>query len=581
MRKTESENEVQEVLNSIKGSSGLDSDHSNKSNQKDKQTGLESKRGVVTRNINDLIVIPEFQRFYSPQPTVQLMDSYKSNGQMTPIHITPDNEIINGYRMVDVIRESGDTDVQCMVLAQPVDIHTRILLNQYREKTIEDQVCEARQVFIKYPKRQGQKNPDGEVYKRDELISASLGNRWTGDGTIKKLEYVLFNDLESDVLSKGIVVKGWKVDPCHEFLTQKMPIDVEKNYGFTKGLKEGRYTISEANKLIGQRSDLDKEHQYSFVIPKKVTLYNEDCVELPNLLNHEKEVDLLLTSPGYWKLRKYEVDQVTQLGHEETKEEYALNISKIFNELYPTLKDSANVVINIGETYQDGVGQGIPFLLKENIEKHTPLIYKDTLLWSKVNPHPQGEKVKRPINSIEYLLWYVVDPKKSKYHLLTFPKKEESIKETNGAKDVSSDGKVSKKSKSLSKPYGKVMSHLEDQKVKEIILTSIGENPDVKKISQEGHPAIMSSMLPVTMTLMLSDENDLVCDPFAGSSVVGKCSVELNRRFIGTELSKKYFEIGCEMMKLGDENFNRENLDTINDVVYKQTEQDDTKSTAA
>lgn len=577
--------EILEVLGEIRGTASIVKDanpeivtgppvnFSTTSDPKDvKTTG--SMR-IIPVNINELKEIPEFRNFYSPQPLDELIESFSLYGQMTPIQITPDLQILNGYRMVDAIKAAGGDTVYAIIVDGEPDIHLRILYNQYRVKTIEDKINEIREVFRKYPKRQGQRSPEGEKYNRDELITKSLGNRWKGDMVVRKLEYVFDNDVKGDVLAKGIVEKGWKVDTCHEFLTDKMKVDQEKGYGFTQNLIDGTYTVSEVNKLIDQRSSLDKKYDHTFVIPEKVTLYHADCVELPRLLENKQEVDLIVTSIPYWDLRDYTVGEFRQLGHEKTKEEYALHVSEIFNKIFPILKDTSNVVINIGETYKDGVGQGIPFLIRDAIIKNTPLKYKETLIWSKKNPHPQGEKVKRPVNSVEYLLWFVVDPTKSKYIPLTFPVNGKGVKVTHGAKDVTSDGKQSKKTKSISKPYGKIMSHLEEQKVEEIISTSVGKNYDIFKISEEGHPAAMSPMLPVTLTLMLSDENDLVCDPFAGSSVVGKCAVELNRRFVGTELVKKYFEIGCAMMKLGVENFNAEEFNAVKNVVYYKLSKND------
>ena len=241
----------------------------------------------------------------------------------------------------------------------------------------------------------------------------------------------------------------------------------------------------------------------------------------------------------------------------------------IFDKLTPLLSESSNVIINVGETYKNGVGQGIPFLIKEYISKETSLVYKDTLIWSKKNPRPQGEEVKRPVNSIEYLLWFVVDPQKSKYNLLTFPVEGKQPKLTMGVRDVSSDGSLSKKRKSIIKNYGKLMSHLKEQEIEEIITTAVGKNHDIFSISEVGHPAPMSPMLPVTPILMLTDEEDIVCDPFGGSNVVGKVALELNRRYLSTELSKEYFDIGCEMLLKGDVNYDRGSLDTINEAIYR------------
>lgn len=519
-------------------------------------------------NIQDLKEIAEFKSFYSPQSIEDLVDSYLTYGQQVPIHITEDNEIINGYRMVEAIQVAGDITVIAQIIDGKPDVRKRIALNQYRQKTTADLIRETREIFKMYPKRQGKKAKDGEPYNRSDRISKATNGRWKNDVVQNRLEYVLNNDLEGDVLSNGIIEKGWKVDTCYDYLKNKMAEDIQKGYGYTLGLIKGKFNVSEVNRFITERGILEKKFEPTFVIPEKANNYNMDCVKLSELPQFSKQVALLTTSIPYWDLRYYQNGQDRQLGQEETKEEFALNIAKIFERLTPTLKNTANVVINIGETYKNGVAQGIPFLIRDYIEKHTSLVYKETLIWSKKNPRPQGEKVKRPVNSVEYCFWFVVDPKVAKYNLLTFPVEGKTAKLTGGVKDVGSNGTVPKKRKSVSKTYGKLKSHLKEQEIEKIIVTSIGKNHDIARFSSAGHPAPMSPMLPVTLTLMLSDEHDLVCDPFGGSNVVGKCALELNRRYVGSELSTEYYQIGCEMLNLGDQNFNREELDEINDLVY-------------
>jgi DNA modification methylase len=520
--------------------------------------------------ISELKEIPEFRDFFSPQSIDDLVESYKTYGQQVPIHISDTYEIINGYRMVDAIKMAGGTTVMANIIDGEPDTHKRIALNLYRKTTTEDQIRVTREVFRIFPKRQGQRCTDELPYDRARKISSCLNGKWKNDVILNKLEYILNNDLEKDVLSKGIIEKGWKVDTCYDFLKEKRSVDVENHYGYTHKLMDGTFTVAEVNKFIDQRLALDTKHPFTFVIPEKANFYHMDCVKLAEMAIFANRVDLFFTSIPYWILRTYKEGEERELGQEETKEEYAANIAAIFEKLYPTLKESGNVVINVGETYRDGVAQGIPFLIRDYISKHTSLIYKDTLIWSKKNPRPQGEKVKRPVNSIEYLLWFVVDPVKAKYTTLTFPVQGKEARINNGCKDVASNGKVTKKSKSISKDYGKLKSHIYEQEIENIIITSVGKNHDIFKISEEGHPAPMSAMLPVTLILMLSDENDLVCDPFGGSNVVGKCALLLNRRYLGAELSKEYFNIGCEMLLLGNQNYDREGLDQINDMVYHE-----------
>ena len=67
---------------------------------------------------------------------------------------------------------------------------------------------------------------------------------------------------------------------------------------------------------------------------------------------------------------------------------------------------------------------------------------------------------------------------------------------------------------------------------------------------------------------MLSNEGSTVCDPFGGSQISGKISRLLNRRYISSELSKEYYKIGCERLQIADNNFNREELDLVNQIAY-------------
>jgi len=524
---------------------------------------------TVVLNIDDLKEIPELKNFYVSQSIDDLVQSLVLHGQKTPIHVNCDYEIINGYRMVSALKKMGSTTVFAIIMDGNPDIYDRIILNQTRVKTTIDLLSETREVFKHFPKSQGKKLANGQKYLRSEIISSSLNNRWKGDNIIRKLEYILNNDLESDVLSKGIIEKNWKVDTCFDFLTNKKKIDSEKSYGFTEKLIDGTFSISEVNKFIDQRLALDTKFDYSFVIPEKANFYNMDCVLLSELVEIQKTVDLIFTSIPYWGLKNYVVGEEEQLGHESTKEKFAMNIANIFCKLTNTLKPSSNVVINIGETYIDGVAQGIPFLVREYIEKYTSLVFKETILWNKKNPHPQSENVKRPINSIEYLWWFVVDPTQSKYNMLTFPVEGKKSQVTYGSKDVSKSGKQSKKSKSISKHYGKITNHLKEQDVENIITTSIGKDHELYNISSAGHPAPMSPMLPVTIALMLSDEGDLICDPFGGSNVVGKISLLLNRRYVGSELSKEYYDLGCQRLLNADNDFNRQELNQVNHMIYQ------------
>jgi DNA modification methylase len=527
----------------------------------------------VTFKVADLKEIPEFRSLYTPQSIESLRTSIGQNGQLSPIHITEDGHIIDGYARYDVLRELGIEEVSVVVHNNQPTLYDRITLNQYRQKTTVDVIAEIKYAFKRFPKKQGQRVP-GTKYSRAELIAAATGGRFKSDKTINKLEEVVENDLPNEILLKGIVEKGWKTEACHEFVTETRKIDEENKYGYTEMLTKGVININDANKLIKNIDELSRGVEYTFKIPEKGNAYNANCLDLGKMEEHQGVVDLILTSPPYYILRKYQNGDPSQLGQEETAKEYCEGLAKILNGLVPTLKQTANVMINIGETYDDGVGYGIPQLLKQAIEENTPLIYKDTLVWSKPNPKPQNETVLRPINNVEYILWFVVDPNVAKYKLLTYPVEGKKPKFSKGARDIDKYGNVWANNVSISKPYGKIYSHLKEQEVQNIIQCTVGCNHEVYKVSKEGHPAIMSSTLPVVPILMTTDESDVVLDPFSGSNVVGRMSLLLNRKFLSAELSRKYFKIGCELLRRSNEEFNRRDLEFIQSIVYEQKDEE-------
>ena len=520
--------------------------------------------------ISHLVEVPELKQYYTHQSIDELAMSIDVDGLKKPIIVTEKYEIIDGYRCVDAMKILGKEYIEVLIDDVEPTIFERIIRNMYRTKTTDDQVKELKSVFVKYPKRMGKKSDDGEVYNRNERISKALNKKYSGKDTITKLEEITNKDLDGNLLTKGIIEKNWKVETSHEFLTKWYPVDIKKDYGFTERLKNGEINIQDAVKLIKTKVFLDNEYTDTFVIPEKVTSYNIDCIELGKMEKHLKTVDLLFTSPPYFILRNYLIEGKKQVGQEETKEDYCNRIANLIKSVIPTLKESANVIINIGETYDDGVGYGIPQLLKTTIEKETGLIYKDQLLWSKPNPKPQNEAVKRPINNVEYLLWFVVDPKKAFYKMLSYTIGDRVAKISHGAKDVDKDGKIWDKNISLTKPYQKIYTHIKEQDIAKIIEAKTGKNTDVYSIYEEGHPAIMCGVLPVVPILMCTSEenHNTVLDIFSGSNVVGRMSLLLNRRVLTTELSKEYYKIGCKMLENSIKDFNSVELDIINQIAY-------------
>ena len=58
------------------------------------------------------------------------------------------------------------------------------------------------------------------------------------------------------------------------------------------------------------------------------------------------------------------------------------------------------------------------------------------------------------------------------------------------------------------------------------------------------HPAPYHKQLPEYFIKFLTDENDVVLDPFAGIGTTGLPCKDMNRQFIGYELNPKYVDFG-------------------------------------
>ena len=363
--------------------------------------------------IDQIAEIENFKNFYqnqSEESENQLKNSLQSEGQLTPLVVTSDNTLLDGYRRLNFLRDLGYQEVNIQVVELKPTIDLRISLNNYRVKTELDLTNEVFQILNSVPKRQG-KRPEGESYNRYGIIQKKLEYRWKSNTAIRQLDKIVENDFDDKLLLKGVVTKGWALKDCERYIDELRGIDEEKGYGFTNQLKKGGLTISQANKFIIEREYLANEYQDTFVIPEKSTSLKMNCADIRNQVEFHSSVDTIMTSIPYWSLRYYENEEGhNQLGHEKSPEEFASKVGDLFADLEISLKVSSNVFVNIGETYVDGCAMDVPDLVKRSILEKTNLVYKETLIWSKPNPKPINEKVKRPANKIEYILWFVVDP---------------------------------------------------------------------------------------------------------------------------------------------------------------------------
>lgn len=86
----------------------------------------------------------------------------------------------------------------------------------------------------------------------------------------------------------------------------------------------------------------------------KHILINGDCRNMS--LVPDESMQLIVTSPPYWQLKDYGTD--TQIGFNDTYEEYVNNLNVVWNECFRVLEQGCRLCINIGDQFARSVYYG-------------------------------------------------------------------------------------------------------------------------------------------------------------------------------------------------------------------------------
>ena len=230
---------------------------------------------------------------------------------------------------------------------------------------------------------------------------------------------------------------------------------------------------------------------------KDYTLAPGDCVKKLKEIN-DNTIDLVLTDPPY-NLGLFMKGRDTNLGalrenhfvasswDNDEQQEWEAHMSDFFRESARVLKKGASMVVFMAVIK-------VETLIK--IAQANGFYYKTTGSWHKTNPMPRNMNL-HFINSTESWVYFVY-----------------------GAKT----GKFNNKGKA----------------VHDFIETSVINNGEKK---HGKHPTQKPVKLMEHFVSILSDEGDVVLDPFMGSGSTGVAAISLGRQFHGIELSEEYFKV--------------------------------------
>lgn len=247
----------------------------------------------------------------------------------------------------------------------------------------------------------------------------------------------------------------------------------------------------------------------------------------------DKSVQLIVTSPPYWQLKDYGVEE--QIGFNDSYEEYINNLNLVWNECNRVLSDGCRLCINIGDQFARSVYYGrykvIP--IRTEIIRFCESIgmdYMGAIIWQKVTTtHTTGGGA--VMGSFPYPRNGIL---KIDYEfILIFKKQGVSPKPTKEQKELS------------------IMTLEEWNEY-------FSSRWKFNGVRQEGHLAMFPEELPKRLIKMFSFVGETVFDPFLGSGTTSLAAKNLGRNSIGYEINKDFEQIireklSVDQIKIGDD----------------------------
>lgn len=221
-------------------------------------------------------------------------------------------------------------------------------------------------------------------------------------------------------------------------------------------------------------------------------------------------IDLIFTSPPYNFGLEYE-------GHNDTNkwDEYFNTLFNIFDQCIRVLKHSGRIVVNIQPLFSDYIPS---HHVVSNFFLQKGLLWKGEILWEKNN------------YNCKYTSWGSWKSPSSPYLKYTWEFVEIFCKSTLKKEGVSANADIS------------------GDEFKKWVVAKWSIAPE-RKMKEYGHPAMFPQELAERVIKLFSFKNDIVLDPFNGVGTTCFVAKQLERRYLGIDISKEYCNISEKRIK--------------------------------
>lgn len=265
------------------------------------------------------------------------------------------------------------------------------------------------------------------------------------------------------------------------------------------------------------------EIRTNYSADNEITLYQGDCMKLLKKIQDET-CDLIITSPPYCIGKEYE---------ERNKDlrSFVAQQKRIVDEIYRILKVGGSVCWEVG--YHIAEQEVIPLdyyvyqVFSKCSAKHTiPLKLRNRIIWTfghGLNPS------QRFSGRHETILWFTKGDNYSfDLDSVRVPQKYPGKRAYRG----------NKKGQLSGNPLGKNPA-------------DVWDIPNVKAnhVEKTDHPCQFPVAIPSRFIKVLTPPNGVVLDPYMGSGTTGVAAVLEGRRFIGSEILKKYYVIAQDRIQ--------------------------------
>lgn len=297
-------------------------------------------------------------------------------------------------------------------------------------------------------------------------------------------------------------------------------------------------------------------------------LVNANALHIPL---PDQSVHCCITSPPYWGLRDYGLDD--GLGLEPTIDEHIDNMVQVFREVWRVLRDDGTLWLNYGDSYagapagnkgEQRIGNGGQILASKPFDsskraglKPKNLIgmpwrvafalqadgwyLRSDIIWHKPNPMPEPV-TDRPTKSHEYVFLLT---KRARYFY-----DQDAIKEPLTLPDAADGSRIfggrNKRGANVAhaRTTGRAYTSAPSGRNKRTVWT----------IPTFGYPAAHFATFPPKlvepMVMAGCPIGGLVFDPFVGSGTTIQVARALDRRGIGLDLSAEYLQLARQRLQL-------------------------------